>query len=595
MAFMHYHCFWTCTLVFLATLGRNVLVQAVSRQDYRVHGLEEIVPAFADFDGLMYAGLMPVDHRDRHGSIMFWLFVPHHPSVPDTLTLWLNGGPGCSSFSVGLLAEHSPVTIAPRPAGYCCSEMYEPLQYNRYAWTNATVMLYVEQPVGVGFSIGGPEPIDEDDVADDMYQFFQNFYNVFDDLLSHELYVVGESYAGMYAPSIARRIYLENAKESATVRMNLAGVALGNGWVDPKVQGPATIDYAYWHGLIDSYARDNLHAEWEHCMKNTGHDEPGPPFHPFNVPDDCSMMEAALLAAGAHLHGARHTSGPNTYDVTTWDPYSMITHGDTALERFYNDPRVKEKLHAPTDVEWRGCIEGAGRRRRHRSRQRRTWEQSAVNAIPAGRRDLLLLDHDRPISTAPYLAELLDGGIRVLVYNGDRDLSTCAQGSEMYLNDMEWDGDTGWYRASRGLWVTNQGQDDEAVAGYSKEHLGLSFVVVYNSGHLVPYNQPRAGLDLITRFLTNETFMDFELPSFDFNLSRRHQREPAPVAMYAPPPPPPPPNASSPVESVWGEVWHSLSIMLIVLLSFGAGFWTSARNNRRKDYEPITDNGVNLM
>src|SRR3569623_1802577 len=114
-------------------------------------------------------------------------------------------------------------------------------------------------------------------------------------------------------------------------------------------------------------------------MLNTGH-EPEP-FHPFNAPDDCAMSVAALLAAGAKLEGLRMNSGPNTYDVTTWDKYAMIQHGNQTLERFYNNPLVKAKLHAPEQVAWRGCIEGAGRRRRLES---------------SSSRNLLLLDHDRP-------------------------------------------------------------------------------------------------------------------------------------------------------------------------------------------------------
>jgi hypothetical protein len=112
----------------------------------------------------------------------------------------------------------------------------------------------------------------------------------------------------------------------------------------------------------------------------------------------------------------------------------------------------------------------------------------------------------------PYIAELLDKAhLKVLIYNGDRDLSTCAQGSEMLLNSMEWSGASEWTKAPRSLWVVG---DD--VAGYSKRHKGLEFVVVYNSGHLVPYNQPVNALDLITRVLKNENFADYMLPSFDF-------------------------------------------------------------------------------
>ena len=122
-----------------------------------------------------------------------------------------------------------------------------------------------------------------------------------------------------------------------------------------------------------------------------------------------------------------------------------------------------------------------------------------------------MLDDDRPISMLPYMAELLDdAGIRVVVYNGDRDLSTCAQGSEILLDSMNWSGSRDWhdpYKTRRGLWLV-----DNYPAGYSRTLHNLEFVVVYNSGHLVPLNQPKNALDLLNRVLQNKTFVDKELP-----------------------------------------------------------------------------------
>ena len=118
----------------------------------------------------------------RTGNLHFWLFVPDSPAVPNTMASWFNGGPGCSSF-FGALFENSPIAVPPHPAGWCCEGVDEPLTYNEYGWTAATVMLYVEQPAGVGFSeatFGTPPPSHEDDVAGDFDAFLQNFYGVFD-------------------------------------------------------------------------------------------------------------------------------------------------------------------------------------------------------------------------------------------------------------------------------------------------------------------------------------------------------------------------------------------------------------------------------
>jgi hypothetical protein len=61
----------------------------------------------------------------------------------------------------------------------------------------------------------------------------------------------------------------------------------------------------------------------------------------------------------------------------------------------------------------------------------------------------------------------------------------------------------------------NNKQQQQQVAGFAKSLKGLDFVVVYNSGHLVPNNRPVAALDLITRFVRGESYLDLALPRFD--------------------------------------------------------------------------------
>jgi hypothetical protein len=198
------------------------------------------------------------------------------------------------------MMEHSPVTQPLHAAGYCCLKPSPQLDYNEHAWTRATTMLYVEHPIGTGFSYGHPFPLNEAEANGDMDHFLQNFYNVFTHLKKSKFYVMGESYAGMFVPSISRHIHMANvAGGDDRFQVPLSGAAIGNGWMDAKVQGPATIDYSWWHGLIDKPTRDALHVEFDNCMARFGSDsdvEP-PPFHPFNVQDDCGIMWGILQAA----------------------------------------------------------------------------------------------------------------------------------------------------------------------------------------------------------------------------------------------------------------------------------------------------------
>ena len=53
------------------------------------------------------------------------------------------------------------------------------------------------------------------------------------------------------------------------------------------------------------------------------------------------------------------------------------------------------------------------------------------------------------------------------------------------------------------------------VAGFVRAHANLQFLIVVNSGHLVPFSQPWAALDLVDRFTTGRPFADTALPSWD--------------------------------------------------------------------------------
>jgi hypothetical protein len=135
-----------------------------------------------------------------------------------------------------------------------------------------------------------------------------------------------------------------------------------------------------------------------------------------------------------------------------------------------------------------------------------------MKGIP--RRKLTVLDNDRPLSVVPYIAELLDDAkLSVLLYNGDLDLACSPQSTELALDSMEWSGAVGWKDQDRAKWKkwTVNGQP----AGHTKKFGNLQFLVVYNSGHFVPINQPQRSLNMIGRLLDGKALGDKSLPIFD--------------------------------------------------------------------------------
>lgn len=126
-----------------------------------------------------------------------------NPAAKDEITLWLNGGPGCSSLD-GFLHEQGPVIWQ---AG-----TYRPVP-NTWTWANLSNIVFVDQPVGTGYSqTAKSNATSEVDVVEQFLPFWKNFIDLFD-LQGRSMYITGESYAGMYCPYIAAGMIEQNDKE----------------------------------------------------------------------------------------------------------------------------------------------------------------------------------------------------------------------------------------------------------------------------------------------------------------------------------------------------------------------------------------------
>jgi carboxypeptidase C (cathepsin A) len=110
--------------------------------------------------------------------------------------------PGCSSLE-GILQENGPFiwqygTLKPVA--------------NPYTWVNLTNVVWVEQPVGTGFSQGTPTATSAADVAEQFLGFWKNFMDTFD-LKGRKVFITGESYAGYYVPYIADAMLNKNCTD----------------------------------------------------------------------------------------------------------------------------------------------------------------------------------------------------------------------------------------------------------------------------------------------------------------------------------------------------------------------------------------------
>ncbi|TID13820.1 serine carboxypeptidase [Venturia nashicola] len=109
-------------------------------------------------------------------------------------------------------------------------------------------MLWIEQPVGVGFTQGVPNITNEVELGLQFIGFYKNFVDTFD-VHKYKVYLTGESYAGYYIPYIADAFITANN----TDYYNLKGT-----WVNSPLLGDQNIQRQvglvpfanYWNKLL---------------------------------------------------------------------------------------------------------------------------------------------------------------------------------------------------------------------------------------------------------------------------------------------------------------------------------------------------------
>lgn len=397
-----------------------------------------------------YSGYLTVD-KPHKSNMFFWYFPSETMPERSPVVVWLQGGPGASSL-FGLFAENGPFAVDSK--GH--------LSKRKYSWTRNHHMIYIDNPVGTGFSFTDSESgysKNEKDVGKNLYEAIRQFFTLFPDLQKLDFWVTGESYGGKYVPALAYRIHQENSK-SPKLHINMKGVAIGNGLSDPIHQLKYS-DYLYQLGLIDINGRDQIHElekKGTDCIKEHNMD------CAFDVFDALINMD--------------QTSSSVFYNLTGFTNYFNYLHpkGDDADE-------AMGKLLQSTDL--RAAIH-VGNNTFH--------DLDKINKVE------IHLKRDVMDSVALWVAELLST-YRVCIYNGQLDIIVAYPLTVNYLQNLKFKGSDIYRSAPRYIWKI-----DGEIAGYAKEAGNLVEVLVRNAGHMVPADQPKWAFDLITRLTNNKGF-----------------------------------------------------------------------------------------
>ncbi|XP_008237677.1 PREDICTED: serine carboxypeptidase-like 42 [Prunus mume] len=424
-----------------------------------------------------YAGYVDVDVKA--GRSLFYYFV-EADKEPDKkpLTLWLNGGPGCSSIGGGAFTELGPFYPTGDGRG---------LRRNLMSWNRASNLLFVESPAGVGWSYSNTSSdynSGDASTARDMHTFLLKWYEKFPAFRSRELFLTGESYAGHYIPQLAIAI-LDHNEHSTGFKFNLKGIAIGNPLLRLDRDIPATYEYFWSHGMISDEIGLIIMNECDfddYAFAN-----------PHNVTVKCTTaISEANQIVGDYI---------NNYDVILDVCYPSIVQQELRLRKmatkmslgvdvcmsserrfYFNLPEVQKALHA------------------NRTNLPYSWSMCS-NVLNYS-------DTDGNINILPLLARIVHNRIPVWVFSGDQDSVVPLLGSRTLIRELAHDLKF-QITVPYGVWF-HKGQ----AGGWATEYGDLlTFATVRGAAHMVPYAQPSRALHLFSSFIRGRRLPNTTLPS----------------------------------------------------------------------------------
>lgn len=127
------------------------------------------------------------------------------------------------------------------PFRFDISQTPPPLVLNEKGWWKEMNVVYVDNPPGTGYSLGSYYTSSQQ-TADNFLIFLNEFMNIFPEYSDADIYLAGESFAGVWIPQIARTL-LANKKK-------LKSIVMGSPWIDAANQYPANFEFSKKLNLI---------------------------------------------------------------------------------------------------------------------------------------------------------------------------------------------------------------------------------------------------------------------------------------------------------------------------------------------------------
>ncbi|KAL5713044.1 sinapoylglucose--choline O-sinapoyltransferase [Ranunculus cassubicifolius] len=440
---------------------------------------QSIVRQLPGFDGPLpfelETGFVSVD--DFNDVNLFYYFVKseNKPSE-DPLIVWYTGGPGCTVLTA-LAFEFGPMLFK--------KEKYNgslpTLVSNPYRWTKVANILFLDAPVGTGYSFSrsfqGSYTSDTKS-AKQTYTFIRKWLSRHLEFLSNPFYVGGDSYSGTTAPIVVQHIS-DGIDAGDKPLINLKGYLLGNPRTDDEQDRNSRIPFFHGMGIISD---ELFESARKNCQGNYVNVDP---HNTHCVEDVEAISECTSGLNTAHILEPlcvfispkktitlrkRSVLEENESNIIRSRPatpgFECRAYGYMLSYYWANDIRVRKALNVKESTqEWIRC------------------KSDSLNYLKDVKK------------STQYHANLSKRNYRSLIYSGDHDSVIPFLGTQAWIRSLNYSISDDW----RPWFVEGQ------IAGYTRKYTNnMTYATIKGGGHTAPEYKPKECLSMVKRWLSHE-------------------------------------------------------------------------------------------
>ncbi|KAG2704044.1 hypothetical protein I3843_06G156600 [Carya illinoinensis] len=407
------------------------------------------------------------------GNVEFFYYFAVSEGNPgaDPLLLYINGGPGCSGLN-GFFYQIGPLRF--NTTDYTGG--LPTLLYESSTWTKTASIIFLDAPVGAGFSYATTTEAwntTDTKMAKQADQFLRNWLGEHPDFMSNPVYLGSDSYAGIYTPILAQDIINGN-EAGVEPRVNLKGFSIGCPHTHTDLETNTKIAFAHRLALISDSMYESARTS---CNEN------------YADPVGAACTEAlSAISQCIELISPQNILEPTCAFLS---PKAEEDNAQRSLTENYILPSPKKSGdfwcknfdYLMSDI-WTN----------YKS------VQDALHVRPGTVKEFFRcnITMEYTVDTndvVPYHKNLTDTGLQVLVFSGDHDMVIPHIGIEQWINSLDLTIDTDW----RPWFVGGQ------VAGYTRKYTNdgyrLTYATLKGSGHSPPEYKRKECYEMFHRWI----------------------------------------------------------------------------------------------